>query len=71
MKDMVIGEPDPEIVALESELRAAQLGADVSALDRLIADGLLFIGPDGSVGTKAQDLEAHSFSGIRLIRRRA
>ena len=46
-------------MALEAQIRAAQLAADVGALDRLIADELLFAGPDGQLGTKAQDLEAH------------
>jgi ketosteroid isomerase-like protein len=50
---------DEEIAALEAELRAAQLASDVSALDRLIADELLFAGPDGALATKAQDLAAH------------
>jgi ketosteroid isomerase-like protein len=63
MKSVLIGHADPEIVALEAELRAAQLNADVAALDRLIDDELLFTGPDGNLATKAQDLEAHR-SGI-------
>lgn len=57
---------DPEIAALEAELRAAQLAADVTALDRLIADNLLFTGPDGRLGTKAQDLEAHASGVVRF-----
>jgi ketosteroid isomerase-like protein len=57
---------DPEIAALESELRKAQLAADVAALDRLIADELLFTGPDGQLGTKAQDLEAHGSGVVRF-----
>lgn len=60
--------PDPEIAALESELRAAQLASDVAALDRLIADELLFTGPDGQLATKAQDIAAHR---DRLVRFRA
>jgi len=66
VKEIVVGEPDPEIVALESALRAAQLAADVTALDTLIADVLLFTGPDGSVGTKAQDLDAHRSGIVRF-----
>jgi ketosteroid isomerase-like protein len=68
MQEVLLGAPDPEIVALEGAIRAAQLGADVAALDRLISEDLLFTGPDGSVGTKAQDLAAH---GSRLVRFRA
>src|SRR5439155_17219236 len=67
VRSVLVGAPDEEIVALEAELRAAQLGADVAALDRLLADELLFAGPDGQLGTKAQDLEAHG-SGIVKFR---
>jgi ketosteroid isomerase-like protein len=66
MSKVLKGDPDAEIVALESRLRAAQLSADVSALDRLIHDDLLFTGPDGRLGTKAQDLEAHSSGVVRF-----
>ena len=62
----LIGAPDPEIVRAEAELRAAQLSADVAALDRLISDDLLFTGPDGQLGTKAQDLEAHGSGAVRF-----
>ena len=63
---VVAGPDDPEIVLLEAELRAAQLAADVATLDRLIADELLFTGPDGRLGTKAQDLAAHRSGFIRM-----
>ena len=63
---VLVGAPDPEIVALEAELRAAQLAADVPALDRLISDYLLFTGPDGQLGTKMQDLEAHGAGVVRF-----
>lgn len=66
MEAVLVGPADPEIVAREAEIRAAQLGADVAALDRLIADELLFTGPDGSVGTRAQDLEAHRSGVVRF-----
>lgn len=62
------GPPDAELVALEARLRRAQLDADVQALDRLIAESLLFTGPDGSLGTKAQDLEAHRTGAVRFRR---
>lgn len=62
----LVGAPDPEIVACEARIRAAQLAADVSALDQLIADELLFTGPDGQLGTKAQDLEAHASGLVRF-----
>lgn len=62
----LVGPPDPEIVALEARLRTAQLDADVAALDGLIADGLLFTGPDGQLATKAQDLDAHRSGVVRF-----
>jgi uncharacterized protein (TIGR02246 family) len=62
----LVGAPDPEIVALEAEIRAAQLNADVAALDHLLADDLLFTGPDGQLATKRQDLEAHRSGVVRF-----
>jgi hypothetical protein len=66
MQAVVVGPADPDIVACEARLRAAQLGADVAALDALIADELLFTGPDGQLGTKAQDLESHGSGVVRF-----
>src|SRR6476659_6258722 len=66
LRSVLVGPPDEEMVALEAQIRAAQLGADVAALDRLIADELLFTGPDGQLGTKAQDLEAHGSGVVRF-----
>ncbi|HEY0528268.1 MAG TPA: nuclear transport factor 2 family protein [Gemmatimonadaceae bacterium] len=60
------GKPDPEIVAVESQLRSAQLRADTAALDRLISDDLLFTGPDGEVGTKQQDMDSHHTGTVRF-----
>jgi len=61
-----VGPPDPEIVALETQLRAAQLAADTTVLDALISDALLFTGPDGQLATKAQDLDAHRSGVVRF-----
>ena len=66
MRAVLIGPPDEEIVAFEAALRRAQLDADVAALDVLIAEELLFTGPDGQVGSKAQDLEAHGSGVVRF-----
>jgi ketosteroid isomerase-like protein len=66
MQAALVGPADPEIVALEARIRAAQLAADVAALDALIGDNLLFIGPDGRPATKAQDLEAHRSGLVRF-----
>jgi ketosteroid isomerase-like protein len=43
----------------EGLLRAAQLQSDVTALDELIDDALLFTGPDGALMTKSDDLALH------------
>ena len=66
MDAVLVGAGDAEIVALEAALRAAQLAADVPALARLISDDLLFTGPDGQLGTKTQDLEAHGSGMVRF-----
>jgi hypothetical protein len=66
MEAALVGSVDPEIVALEARLRIAQLNADVAVLDSLIANELLFTGPDGQLGTKAQDLEAHRSGAVRF-----
>jgi hypothetical protein len=66
MTAALVGMPDPELVALESRLREAQLDANVPVLDELIADELLFTGPDGRLATKAQDLDAHRSGAVRF-----
>lgn len=66
MQAVVVGTAEREIVRLEAALRAAQLAADVTALDDLIADELLFTGPDGRLGTKAADLAAHASGAVRF-----
>lgn len=62
----VRGAHDEEIVALEHRLRTAQLEANVSELDAVISDTLLFVGPDGALATKAQDLAAHASGTVRF-----
>lgn len=57
---------DPPIAAAERALRAAQLTADVAALDALLSDDLLFTGPDGQLSTKAADLAAHRSGAVRF-----
>lgn len=54
----------PDIVRAEARLRVAQLTADVSELDALIAADLLFTGPDGELATKAADLAAHASGAV-------
>ncbi|HST62069.1 MAG TPA: nuclear transport factor 2 family protein [Longimicrobium sp.] len=67
MHRVLAGAADPEIVACEAALRVAQLAADVDALGRLIADDLLFTGPDGQLATRAQDLDAHRSGAVRFV----
>lgn len=66
LESVSVGVADREILELEAALRAAQLGADVEALDRLISEELLFTGPDGRLATKAEDLEAYRSGAIRM-----
>ncbi len=49
----------PEIARLETELAQAMLHNDLATLDRLLADDLMFSGPDGIVIDKARDLALH------------
>jgi ketosteroid isomerase-like protein len=66
MQAVLVGDADPRIVELDAALRAAQLAADVPVLDELIAEDLLFTGPDGRLGTKAADLAAHASGVVRF-----
>ena len=66
MAAVLVGPADDEMIELEARLRGAQLEADVPALDALISDDLLFTGPDGQLGTKAQDLDAHGSGLVRF-----
>ena len=50
----------------EQILIQAQIAGDTDILASLIADELLFVGPDGGLYTKAMDLESHR-SGIVKI----
>jgi ketosteroid isomerase-like protein len=55
--------PDTEreaaLLDAERRLQAAQRAGDVTALDQLLDDNLIAIGPDGSRYTKQDDLAAH------------
>lgn len=50
----------------EHELYRAQRLSDVAALDDLIADDLLFTGPDGNLYRKADDMALHREGAIRF-----
>jgi ketosteroid isomerase-like protein len=54
--------------ACEAALRRAQLASDVEELDRLVDDALVFIGPNGAVYSKNDDLDAHRRGLIRITR---
>ena len=54
------------LLSAERALHAAQLAGDVGALDRLLHDRLVAIGPDGGRHTKDQDLLAYR-SGSSVI----
>lgn len=52
--------------AAEDALQRAQLRSDVDALDRLLHPDLTFVGPDGTLTGKADDLEVHRTGAIRI-----
>lgn len=55
-----------EVDTAEEALRSAMLAADVAALDGLIDDDLLFVGPDGSLLSKAADLDVYRSGEQRI-----
>lgn len=57
---------DTEIRRLEEALRIAMLASDVAALDALIADDLIFVGPSGEAFGKQDDLALHRSGRQRL-----
>jgi ketosteroid isomerase-like protein len=59
-------EIETQIREIEARLYAAMLAADVTELDALLADDLLFAGPTGELATKAMDLELHRTGGTRF-----
>ena len=59
---------DEPIIAAEAELVAAQMSNDVAALDRLLDDELMFVGIDGAIASKQDDLDAHRARRLRLAR---
>jgi len=59
---------DDPILACEAELRQAMLTNDVTTLDRLIDDALLFTTQEGAVVGKQDDLDSHRARRLRLTR---
>jgi len=62
---------EDEIVAREDALLRAITTNDVALLDDVLHEDLLFNGPDGQTGTKAQDLANYRTGGIQLRRAEA
>jgi ketosteroid isomerase-like protein len=59
-------EIETQIRECEARLYTAMLASDLSELDLLVADDLLFAGPTGELATKAMDLELHRTGGTRF-----
>lgn len=57
-----------QIHEYEERLRLAMLQSDVAELDVLIDDELLFVGPQGGIHTKADDLQLHRSGSQQLSR---
>jgi ketosteroid isomerase-like protein len=57
-----------EVEAAEAALREAMLRNDVAALDRLLAEELIFTSHTGHIMGKAEDLAAHRDGILRLSR---
>ena len=49
---------EADIKKLANDMSAAQLKADAAAMEKLWSDNYMFVGPDGSVSTKAERLAA-------------
>ena len=66
-EQVLVGEGDRAILRMEARLRAAQLAGDAEALSQLIADDLLFVGPDGNLATKKMDIESHRNDLVKFL----
>ena len=49
---------EADIKKLANDMSAAQLKADAAAMEKLWSDNYMFVGPDGSVSTKAERIAA-------------
>lgn len=59
---------DEEILACEEQLRQAQLASDVTVLERLLDDDLVFTSIDGTLASKSDDLALHGSGRLRITR---
>ncbi|MGB3199916.1 MAG: nuclear transport factor 2 family protein [Nodosilinea sp.] len=57
---------ESQIRECETRLYTAMSTSDISELDILIADDLLFTGPTGELATKAMDLDLHRTGGTQF-----
>ena len=55
------------VAACEEQLRRAMLESDVGALNRMLADDLLFTDQSGGVLNKQDDIEAHRTGRLKLV----
>lgn len=54
------------IITLEDQLKTAMLNSDVSVLDQLLADDLIFTSHLGQIMSKQDDLDAHKSGFIKI-----
>jgi ketosteroid isomerase-like protein len=54
--------------ACEAALRKAQLSGDVDALEKLVDEELVFVGPNGAIYGKEDDLDGHRRGVIHITR---
>ena len=59
---------EAEIVACEQQLYTAQISSNVSLLQELLSDELVFVGPSGEIFTKQMDLELHRSGSINITK---
>lgn len=57
-----------QIETCEERLRQAMLHSDVSTLDELLADDLLFTNHLGQLMTKQDDLKAHRTGMVKILK---
>ena len=65
---MSFASSDDSLLASERALRAAQLTGDVTEIERLLDDSLIFTGPDGAIYGKQDDLDAHRRGLVHFTR---
>jgi ketosteroid isomerase-like protein len=59
--------PSEQIQEMERRLLKAMLASDASALDSLISDQAVVVGPDGRLSNKMDDVAAHRDGLLRIL----